>query len=215
MIDLIYKLVLYYIRKNKFGGSPSDIEFNNLCEVEQLNIIKRSVKNKGNEIYSIINDEISHIKEKTIINVSGGDFDKPTDLLYLLGLESLNIIDGITTTYDIDVISTNEFNYRKQSSIVNADISFPIANSFASSWAVLPDTISQVNCTYLKIPPKPVWEYTIINSRKVYDAGSSTDFTLPESMITEIAMGILQQMGINVRENQIIEYANQIQKENE
>jgi len=52
-----------------------------------------------------------------------------------------------------------------------------------------------------------VWGYTLVNGRPVYDASLSTNIDAPEEAFNAIAMGTLSFIGINLREEELQNYA--------
>jgi hypothetical protein len=54
----------------------------------------------------------------------------------------------------------------------------------------------------------PVWGYTLdINDNPIFDPSSSVDIDLPEILLNDISRIIIGYMGINIRENDLIQYA--------
>ena len=206
MIDKVKQLVEFWIKKNRNGGKPTPAEFNLLAANEQIGVIKESVKLIGFETYTVIADEISNLKTEQSLSIAAGKFNQPSDFMFLMGLSS-TYTDGVIRRADIDLLRENEFNYKANSLIVNPVSSYPIARRLDGKYEILPSSISTIRCVYIRQPADPIWAYTEPNGRPIYNASGSTDFELPLSMIERLAYGILSQMGINVRENQVISNA--------
>jgi len=94
------------------------------------------------------------------------------------------------------------------SSIVAPSVSYPIyyINGEAGVVHILPDTVT-MKINYLKAPIPPVWAYTIVSGRPVYDSVNSTNFGFDPSLFTEISMRILANIGINIGKEEITQYA--------
>lgn len=73
-----------------------------------------------------------------------------------------------------------------------------------------PADIKTVLFVYLRYPKKPVWAYTIVKGAAVYNPIGSVDIELPEILMDELAVTILQRLGISIRENAVISYANYV-----
>lgn len=78
-----------------------------------------------------------------------------------------------------------------------------------------PTNISNVEVAFLKEPVKPVWAYTVVNGRYVYDDTSSVDIEWGEQNHNQIMMRALSHLGINLRENELMQFAEIQKKETE
>lgn len=213
-IDLVRRLYRYWLNVNRNGGAPTPAEENVLFETAQLNVLNRSVKLKGIETYQIIHDELSKIKPpKATIDISSGVFDKPSDMLYSLGIESVHVDGAATNYYDIEIMRSKEFNKRKNSLIVMPETEHPIAEVFDTNWVVRPETVSKIRCTYLKKPATPVWGYTSPSGTPIFDSNTSVDFELPYSMYPEIALDVLRQVGVSLRREDIVSIAHKLKED--
>ena len=67
--------------------------------------------------------------------------------------------------------------------------------------------ISNVNLSYLSQPPKPVWGYTIVNKRPVFDANTSVDLLWSDVCINDIVIRAMSYVGISIKDNEIISYS--------
>jgi len=67
--------------------------------------------------------------------------------------------------------------------------------------------------TYIRIPKTPIRAYTIQNDDDVYDPANSVQLEYPETTHYDIAYIILKMMGLNIRKEEIVAFANQRQKE--
>jgi len=73
-----------------------------------------------------------------------------------------------------------------------------------------PNDIGSVEFTYLRTPISPVWAYTIVDDVAIYDPGSSTQIELPLMLTNQLARIILSYIGINLREEKVVAYAETI-----
>lgn len=78
-----------------------------------------------------------------------------------------------------------------------------------------PINITGVEVTFLKEPIKPTWAYTISNGRYVYDDASSVDIEWGEQNHNQIMMKAISHLGINLRENDLLQFAEIQKKETE
>lgn len=84
----------------------------------------------------------------------------------------------------------------------------PIAQLFGDQHIqVYPTDLQRIEVNYLKMPVKPVWGYTGTGNTKTYDPATSVDFDWPEQVEVELALIVLRNMGISIREQEITQYA--------
>lgn len=213
MINKVREIVKYWVNRNQNGGMPNGDEFSTLCTLAQINVINSHVKKEGVETYSYDADEIAYLKEVETATVTDNLAPRPTDFMYLLNIDYRYTyeVDGtVLSKYkEVDMLRDGELNRRLNSAITYPTTEYPMARWTKDGFEVYPDEVGSVRITFLKKPADPVWAYTLDGrGRPVYDELNSVDFTLPESMINEIALDILSQMGINVREAEVVQYAN-------
>jgi len=112
------------------------------------------------------------------------------------------------TERPIEVVKENDWYSRMSSSIVAPSMKRPIAKFLSGKISVRPKSLTSVTLTYLRYPNTPKWGYTIVNNRPVYDSASSTDIEAPEEAFNNIAMICLGFLGINLREQDLVQYGN-------
>lgn len=111
----------------------------------------------------------------------------------------------------IKIVKDNDWNKMLSSSIVAPDMKRPIARFLGSNLQVRPKSISTVELTYCRYPNVPKWGYTTVNSRPVYDSSTSVDIEAGSDAFNEIAMICLGLLGINLREQDLFQYANAVE----
>ena len=109
---------------------------------------------------------------------------------------------------DVDVIKDSEVGYYLNSSIVYPTKEHPKCCFYDKYIQVYPTNLNEILFTYLRYPIKPVWNYTIVDGMAVYDPTGSVDIELPEECMTEMAVTFLSSVGIHIREEGLIQYAN-------
>lgn len=117
--------------------------------------------------------------------------------------------DGNKSVVDrpIEIVKDNEWLKRTSSTIIAPDMKRPIARFVGVKLQVRPKVITNVNLTYYRYPNTPKWGYTLINNRPVYDSSTSTNIEAGEDAFNEIAMITLGLLGINLREQDLVQYA--------
>ena len=76
-----------------------------------------------------------------------------------------------------------------------------------------PKNIGRITFTYLREPTLPVWGFTTVNNRPVYDATTSVDIESPDETHNEIAGTVLSYLGISIKDGDIVNYAQQMKNE--
>ena len=109
----------------------------------------------------------------------------------------------------IDILTDAEFSNATESAIVNGTKRFPVCAYYDTFIQFEPKDLQKVIFTYLRLPVVPVWAFTVVNQREVYDEPNSVDIEAPEQVINEIAFNTLAFMGISIREQFIYQTSKQ------
>lgn len=108
----------------------------------------------------------------------------------------------------IEIVKENDWLKRTSSTITAPTLKYPIARFLGGKIQVRPKSLSKVHLTYYRYPNTPKWAYIIVNSRPQYDSVNSVDIEANEDAFNEIAMLCLGYLGINLREQDLFQYAN-------
>lgn len=213
-ISSVFSLVNYISNKEQRGNiSPS-----------QFNVLARSVQ------LEYISKRIGNIK---IINERGvpafgyeSTWRIHEDLRPLIfGPISIPIAPTGAFAYPYgyvwpDSVSTNDFKKItrltedqypevKHSKIFPPTTDKPIMIMRGQYGFIDPYSIGSFQMSYLKLPPDPVWGYVVINDVPVFDVGLSTDFSITALAVNELALLILQHVGINLGSSEVSAFAMQ------
>ena len=236
-IDEFKRFVEFISNKSGMGGYVSPDEFNlnaqravmeytmkrygNVHEYQPGRPIPRISYEKTQKVI----DDLRHLKEVRRIPVTSGEFAIPNNVeLDALGAVMPEYLHLSTITYTkllnrdcengveirkraVDVVKDDELANRLDSSLVPPTATYPIANIQNSYVRVYPETIKEVEVVYLRQPNVPNWGFTVVSNRFVYDASSSVDLDIPKEAMNEVAMMFLSYLGLRIRENQLVQYA--------
>lgn len=121
---------------------------------------------------------------------------------------------GVLSSIDVPVIilRDNELSNVLGSSIKAPTHRYPVCAFYNDYIQLYPKTVGRVVFTYLRTPTTPVWGYTIVNSRPVYNAATSVDIESPDDTINEIAAMTLSYLGISIKDGDIVNYAEQMKQ---
>lgn len=235
-IDKFKKFVDFLANKNGKGSNPTPSNFNIAVEQSVMEWTMKRYNNPQEyqagrpiprisyEITQKIIDDLHHLKETKYFNVDNGTVFIPngssvTDIyntvapkyLHLTALRSVirfyknNVAKN--SELDIEIVRDNQWGRRLESSIKAPSKRYPIANIQSNFIEIMPKEVQMIRMVYLRYPNTPSWAYTIQNNRPVYDSINSVDIDAPEEALNEIAMSCLSFLGINIRETDLVQYA--------
>jgi hypothetical protein len=119
----------------------------------------------------------------------------------------------ITKEVGVAEIRDSEVSERLDSELLTPTLEYPIAVIYNNYIQIYPINAGMLKFTYLKKPNTPFWAYTTVNSRPVYDHINSVDIEFPEECINEIVMRVCSLMGINISNNLLLQYTNQMKQQ--
>lgn len=107
----------------------------------------------------------------------------------------------------IEVVDDAELRVRLADNVIMPTLKYPIAAYNLNGLKVYPKEINSISLTYLKYPKVPVFDYTVVNDEYVYKPATSTQIDFPETLHSEFAMRIARYVGINLREGELYQAA--------
>lgn len=229
MINIDDFKTFFYTVANKNGrGTVTPSQFNSIVsqglmayynkKMEAINGITPFSKVEYNQRGI---EDLSEIKEERNVLLNLGDILIPDGTTYDLdgnqipemwhfGSLSYNYYSSnsnIPTDRPIEIVKDNEWSKRTSSTIVSPTMKRPIAKILSDRIKVRPRSITNVVLTYYRFPYTPKWGYIIANNRPVYDSSISVDIDASKDAFNEIAMICLGLLGINLREQDLVQYA--------
>lgn len=227
MIDLIYQIVKTILNKELRGNITPD-EFNKIAKQVQDEIFEeyfgdynvqqnrqnRGLTNKGYaNLSKLVRQKISRFNKQATLVYDGGDlvFDLPTDLYFL---EDNGLLSGSNV---IEEAKGAEYGFLS-SSLAAPSATFPVYELFKDTIKVYPATIiTGVTCRYLRKPLDPKWTYTQVGDVELFDntIEDYQDFEIHVSELPNIVIKMLSYFGINLREEDIMKYAEDLKQKEE
>lgn len=113
----------------------------------------------------------------------------------------------------VTVVSDNERWAYLQSSLRKPTKEYPICTFIGNDQIQFyPQNIASAYLVYLRYPIKPVWGFTLdpIDAFPVYDPLTSVNIELPEICADELAVTLLNRVGISIREGGLTQWANYV-----
>lgn len=207
-INQAIQLVRFILNKDQNGNITGD-QFNLLAPIAQTAVLNDRLGNLkkyptlpyGFSASQKAREEIRPLMVlPTTQAVTNGVASYPGDYLYYdTVLTNNNILMREATADEIAILN--------QSTITPPSAQYPYFVMHSNGFNVYPTTLPSIKLSYVRKPLTPVWGYTISNNEEVYNAGTSQNFELAETVHLEIVMLILQMAGVNLNMLQVTQYA--------
>jgi len=233
----------YVSNKNGRGNYVSAAKFNRLVQRALTSWIESMYDNHREyqigmklskvqyESTQAVIDRLSYLKERVNLKVTSGSFQLPNgkDVKDILGNippqykhhSSLRIYykrkkkcgDIKASIRDCKIVTDDELAERLDSAIVAPSYKYPIATFYNGFVDVYPKEATQVDFTYLREPKAPVWNFDIVDGRPVYNKVGSVDIDAPEIAYNEILVRALGFLGINMRDDKLLSYSEEMKRQ--
>lgn len=225
MIDLIFQVVKTIANKELRGNlTPAEFNFlgtqaqNKIFREYFIEIEKQQYKeNRGYGGIGLANmpiktrEKIDVFSKSVTLTYDVDRFVLPSDLYHT---KQRGILYN-STVVDEGQQSRSAF---KNSSKTASSTTFPQYHREGNGIIITPSTITDnVTCKYIRQPLAPKWTYAIVLGSELFDntANDFQDFELHPSEMDKLAVEILSLIGINIRDLQVINYAEGIKKAEE
>lgn len=157
-----------------------------------------------------ISDSLTPFKtDPTTLTPNGsGQATKPADYLHCTSIRAGN--------YDVDIIDEAFIGNKLIDEICPPALDFPVCVFYKTYIQFYPITgLTGVKITYLKNPIAPVYAYTLVNGREVYDHANSVDIEWNVSDQDRVTKGALAILGIVLSDQEITGFALEEKKNND
>ena len=219
MVDVnnVYKRVKFLSNDNSNTGKFTVDNLNGVFDLVQKNIIRDLRRQFEKNI--IISDNIADLKVLKKFQLdSQGRVTKPSDYLFF----SANRIkfwykdskgNQKVATKPVTLLRDDQVGDRLNSLLNPVTIDYPVFVDYGDYLQFFPSNASQIELVYIKNPASPVWSFTETNGRPVYDSATSVNFSLPPDMEGEVVYRVLQHLGINTKEAELVQIGQIKEKE--
>lgn len=121
--------------------------------------------------------------------------------------------EGTINTGAFRMLSLNELSDRLASNIPGRlpTVDHPAGVQQANLIQVFPIGTKQINIYYWRKPVDPIWNYTVVSGRSVYNPTGSVNWEFPDGKHYKLCARILFAMGISLRETVLSQYANELE----
>tara|TARA_R110001599_G_scaffold150627_2_gene334690 strand:+ start:223 stop:981 length:759 start_codon:yes stop_codon:yes gene_type:complete len=234
-VNIVFHTLKDLLNKDQKGFVTPAI-FNSLAGVAQLNLynrlfddIKDAHRNaranfdpgRDKSLFKRMKEDLSHFvkRESVVVNVDGV-FDKPSDLSRIISIRTGEEIgtDGEVTRVQVEMLYDEEKIDRiLRSNLSSPSESFPIC-LISRDIEVFPSTISDIDISYYKVPqsvyakdgsltPNSPSVSFFGGSSGIVDPENSYNFELPRHYESELVVEIGAMMGVNLRDQIVMNYA--------
>jgi len=121
--------------------------------------------------------------------------------------------DGITSDKDkiVEEVRRKDFGYMRNT-IAKPSLTYPAYERYSNLLRVYPPELEKLTLRYLRTPNKPKWTFTKVMGKELFDPTNASyqDFELHVSEYSNIILKMLSHLGINLRENDVIQIAEQL-----
>lgn len=226
----------FLAKKSGKGDYASPSQFNILVNRALMEFIYKRNGNKGEyqpgrpiprvtyEKTMDVMDDLRYIKETRTFLVVDGAFGIPDgetvkdingevcpEYIHWKSLRHYFFVQEgskiVKKEYDLDVVRESELGRRLVSAVNPPTSRFPVASIKSDEIEVYPTTLQYVVMDYTRYPVDAVWAYTMSGNRPVYDESNSVDIELPKECENELAVMYLSYLGINMRDAELVQYA--------
>jgi len=144
---------------------------------------------------------------------SSGKMDLPEDYYMSSALTYTYAHDGEYLERKIDILSDLEYTDQTTSVIKKPDKFFPVCNLQADFIRFSPILTEAINFSYLRLPVKPYW--FVIDNDGIYDYDDENSVNLEwgDMSIIDIIVLFLSDVGINLKNSDVLMYADKVKKE--
>jgi hypothetical protein len=215
MVNINYfkNFVDFVTNKVQIGNTITVSEFNTVVNQAQLQKFEIDYQTfiKTEEVSDYLK---SFLKNKISTVPPSGEYSYPTDYQHTAAIRSYYVKPGGNSVeVPVEEVKNKFYGDIMRSKLFKPSAQFPKYSEFANNIRFLPKNIGIIMFDYFKTPVAPVWAFTTLNGRPVYDPVNSINFEWNEFAINEIAAIYLSLIGINLREGDLIQFSNMFKAE--
>lgn len=223
--------VNYISNKSQSGYTLTPVEYNEILPIVNVKVF--------NKLYGLMSDyrinlpqsEIAYEKSKAVtdslqkfktptdVTLVNSKWTLPTDYMHLSSIR-YNYIDNSVNctsplnTASIEVLTDAEIGDRLTNAITAPTRKNPVC-TIISDYVEFYPTLQYVKVTYLRKPVTPIYAYTInpTTYAVTYNQSGSTQFEYSDVLEPFVISEILELIGVNLKENEIVQYSKMMEKE--
>lgn len=209
-----FKLYTEYLsNKVQVGNTLTIPQFNQLCFQSVMQVFEKDYQTflmteELSEFLRIyLNNQVSSVPATGILPY-------PADYQHIISIRKYYVnAKGVGKMLQVEEIKNVEWGFIQMSSLREPTLRFPKYNEFDGVIRFLPMNLGIIEIDYIKTPDQPVWGYTMVSGRPVYDPLTSTNFEF-QAYSTNIVAGVfLSLIGVNLKDSELERFAQQYKEE--
>jgi hypothetical protein len=139
-------------------------------------------------------------------------YDYPSDYFSIVSLlyNYQRNIDGVATVIpeQVEILTMDQVDARLGNWTKKPSVTNPIAVMTSSTIRFYPVEIGVADISYIRYPTDPEFDY-VVGAGFITDGGSSVQYEWPKHLHMDLTRMILSYIGMNMREQQLEQYAEQ------
>jgi len=223
-VDTVYQRVLALANKEQRGYITPQ-EFNLFANQAQMEILEQYFydinqwgKQHGNDTeysdgLSIIQEKLSELEVRivnTITGIVGGIYNYRTAINDLYKLGSVHTTHPTNSQkIEIEQVNNNEWYHMQSAPLTRPTLSRPVYVNRQDGLNIYPDTIEDIDISYIRQPTVVQWAYVVVNDKALYNDNISVDFDLHASEESELVYRILAYAGVTIKKVELTQVAAQ------
>lgn len=202
-VNEVFNLVKYRANKSGFNGSISPDDFNLLFPRAEIRYFNQEYAQyyKTQRISDTLAKFMSDPTPITILNT--GRFTSPIDMFHV---DSISVLFN-SVQYPVMRIEKDRIANHLSSTYDAPNAQFPIYTEYKTFLQFYPLNLGSANLVYLKAPTTVIWNYTLVSNRPVYNPAGSVNPDWSDTDIDAIIYLMLQDIGINMRDIELGNFA--------
>lgn len=223
-INDVYNYCGLLANKTQSGYFTPD-DFNLAAPIGQLNFLRVKIglpeayqplapyPPQSYQLTQVISDSLRPFIKEVTLNKVGQGFDIPTDSV-AYSTSGYQYVENtscgqapIFSEEPIEFVTDGERRQRLNSFLTPPSYEYPIGAYLNGQLVVYPKDITSINLTYIKMPNKPIRNYTInSNDQDIYEPIGSVQLEFPKMDWEAISLYIVKAYAINMRETELLNY---------
>lgn len=209
IIDKIYELLNQLSSKSTSGGYLPIPDFNNYALLVQNQKINFELSDNNDTTFK--NEMVSNYSSVVNLTSVDGVVLLPSDYRYF---DSASYYNTKELRYEpFEELSRDEWNWRRSSDLDAPTTEYPALIVRKDSLNILPKSIQFLTLEYINTPDAPIYGYSVVNGRRVFDINTSTDFVFKEENIPDIVYRMSVLMSIELRDSEEYQFVKQAESE--
>ena len=213
-VDNVYQRVLVLANKEQRGYITPQ-EFNLVAPIAQMEIFEqyfydqnqadRNLKNSTeySNVDEMLDEKISIFKKQTAIAMAAGIGTLPSDI-YRLGM-----VYRSASNIELEQLSEEEMAYIRKSPLAKPTSKYPAFYRKNATQIQCFPNVPAVSINYIKRPIRPMWAYTVVNEKALFNGGNAVNFEIHYSDMSELVYKILSLAGITIAKPGLGSYGDQ------